>query len=105
MALPYLLLFVTALAAARVTRLITTDKISEPVREWIVGKLGPAHAISYLVYCRWCTGIYASAVASVCVWWGAGLRHLLPVSGWFAVPALALAFSYVIGLLVRAEPN
>ena len=105
MALPYLLLFVTALAAARITRLITADKISEPIREWIVRKRGPESQISYLIYCRWCTGLYASIVASICVWFGAGLRHLMPVSGWFAIPALALAFSYLIGLLVRAEPS
>lgn len=105
MAFPLVLILLTAFAAARVTRVITTDKIGEPFREWVVRRVGAGSKIAYLVFCRWCTGLYIAAGAACAVWWGAGLRHVFPVSGWFAVPVLTLAISYSIGLLVRAEPE
>lgn len=50
----------------------------------------------YLLTCRWCASVYVAAVAApIAYWWGA--------EPWFLVPALALAFSHVTGLLAKGE--
>ncbi|WKK11958.1 hypothetical protein QYN14_25350 [Rhodococcus ruber] len=91
------------LAAARLTRVLTTDKIGEPYRQLIVRRFGPESLLSYFAHCAWCTGMWIAALATPLAWWAAGLRHHLPLSGWWAVPALALTVSYLIGVLARAD--
>lgn len=51
-----------ALAAYRLTRLVTEDEITEPVRDAIVAKFGPPDSskVSYLVHCPFCVSVYAS---------------------------------------------
>lgn len=108
-----LILFVYALAVARVTRLVTSDKLTEGFRYALLVRLwtrvtGDRHAsvmamsdpaavpplLVYLVTCPWCVSIYVAAVgAPVAYYWGR-----LP---WLFVPALALAFSYITGLLAK----
>lgn len=48
----------------------------------------------YLLTCPWCASIYVAAVA-------APLAYFWGDSPWLLVPALALAFSYVTGLLAK----
>jgi hypothetical protein len=108
--LPVVIVLVYALAVARVTRLITEDVLTERPREAIqdwawrcrYGRLAPdaradrapAPKIAYLVSCPWCASIYVAALAApVAYFWGE--------SPWLFVPALALAFSHVTGLLAK----
>lgn len=49
------------LAAARLTRLITEDKITEPIRDEIVGR-APSSRLAYLVTCPRCVSIWAGAL-------------------------------------------
>lgn len=104
---PAITLLVYALAVARVTRLINSDKITENVRERLIDRIWqrwrPAVPVedreyadeplpAYLITCPWCASIYVAAVAApVAYFWGT-----IP---WLFVPALALAFSYLTGLL------
>lgn len=129
------IVFVYVLAVARVTRLITEDKLTEGPRrrlsvwlwartiradeaaqrmrsdavrllgrtldearrfmayERLDGGAEPPLSV-YLVSCPWCASIYVAAVAApVAYWWGS--------EPWFLVPALALAFSHLTGLLAK----
>ncbi|WP_280366158.1 hypothetical protein [Nocardia wallacei] len=93
-----LILAAWVLAVARLTRLVTRDKLTEPIRSALVERLGSGSQLTYLVHCTWCTSIwvaFASAPAAVA---------LTGVS-WWLLPVLALAASHLIGVasLVDAE--
>jgi hypothetical protein len=84
------LLVILALGAFRLTRIVTTDAISEPIRQKIWSKFPPNTFLGYLITCNWCFGMYV-----------AGLFTL----GYFLVPdvtyvvSLVLSISSVIGLI------
>jgi hypothetical protein len=83
---------ILALAAFRVTRVITTDTVFESVRERIWKKFSPSKGFGYLITCDWCTGFYVS-IAFV-------LAYLLvPVIVY--VVSLVLSISAIIGLLAN----
>lgn len=49
---------VTVLATARLTRLISEDEITRPLRK----RVGKLHSeVDYLVNCRYCVGVWAAA--------------------------------------------
>lgn len=97
-------LFVDALAAYRLTRLVTADTILDAPRDAIAtwSESGPDSSeawrpkIGELVECRWCAGVWISlgVVAA---------RRLAPAA-WEPV-ARVLAFSTVAALLARAEDD
>lgn len=89
-------LLIAALACARITRMVTTDRITQVPRDWILMRLDPEGLPAYLVTCNWCVSVYtgagtAAVGAWACLW-----------SWWWAFP-LALAFSYVAGFLASKE--
>jgi hypothetical protein len=106
-------LIVFALAVARVTTLVTSDRITRAPRErflawawsrawpnpepsWQVVRAGGGDPplLAYLIECPWCVSIYVAAVAAPLWYWlGTNPRVL--------VPAVALAFSYVTGFLAQ----
>lgn len=91
------LLVIYALAVARVTGLIVTDSLTEPVRDKIIEQLDDrpgtlGQSIATLIECPWCAGMWISLIAAPLVWaWGES-----PV---MLVLALALAFSQVTGMI------
>lgn len=92
----WLQLLVYALAVARVTGLIVADSITEPIRDWITVRLDdrPAtlgQAITTLITCPWCAGMWVSLVAAPLVWFWGDWPVMLIV-------AIALAFSQVAGM-------
>lgn len=95
-----LTLIVYALAVARVTTFIVLDElIDEPrarLKRAIVGDRDPVPAWRVkaltLVGCPWCVSIYVGAVAAV-VWYTVGNNPFV------LVPAVALAFSQVTGMI------
>lgn len=93
----WLQLPIYALAVARVTGLITTDTITESARDAVIGWLDdrPRTLGSYLavlITCPWCASVWLGLLASPMIWlWGDS-----PV---MLVPALALAFSQVTGMI------
>lgn len=91
------LLIVYALAVARITGLIVSDSITEPARDRLIGWLDdrPAtlgSAIATLLICPWCASIWVALVASPLVWFWGDTPVML-------VPAIALAFSQVTGMV------
>jgi drug/metabolite transporter (DMT)-like permease len=91
-----LVLAVYALAVARITRLVTDDKIFDKPRNKILAAAPDDSKTAYFVTCAWCVSIWvAAAVAPIAYLWG--------THPWSFIPALALAFSYLAGLLNRLE--
>lgn len=60
-------LIILALATTRITMLITTDTITQPLRERIWRRYPPESSrYGYLISCNWCSSIYAAtAVVSM----------------------------------------
>ena len=56
-----LVLVVLILAVARLTRLITTDQITLPLRTFVIRKYGEESKTAYLIFCPWCVSIWVSA--------------------------------------------
>ena len=93
-------LALTTLAAARVTRVIVTDKIGEPVRAAIVRWRGETSMLSYLFFCPWCMGLWVSAAAVAAVWWPLSAADVLGVTTWIGLPITMLAVAHLVGLIL-----
>jgi hypothetical protein len=92
------------LATARVTRLITKDRISLPVRAWAVRRWGPSRGPGYLLHCQWCTSMYVAPLAAAAVLWLVPAYRLDWWAQTLTVGALlSLTYSMVTGLLVGLE--
>ena len=88
-----LLIIVAALATYRLTRLVTADKITEPIRTWVMDR---SQWAGYLVSCDWCLSIWIAPPVALCaILWGDN-RLVLVVILW-------LALSAVVGLLSLVE--
>ena len=98
MATLILVLLLTTLASARVTRVIVVDKIGEPLRVAVVRWRGEKSLLSYFVFCGWCTGVWVSAALVAAVWWPAQLADRLGVTTWIALPLTALAVALLVAL-------
>ena len=85
-------LVVMALAVARLTGLVTEDKITEDLRGWLLDRIDEDSKLAYLITCPWCVSIYLAIPAAALVWWHADN----PVA---MIPALMLAFSQIAGML------
>jgi hypothetical protein len=78
---------VLGLATYRLTRLITTDNITEPIRERIWDKYPPQSTrLGYLITCDWCSSIW---VASIVIPSAMIIPVLVYVYAVFAVSAIA----------------
>jgi hypothetical protein len=89
---------VYALAVARISRLITDDKILEAPRNAVLARTADESLAAYLITCRWCVSFWVAAPAAA-VW------YFWPLQPWFLVPTMALAFSHVTGLLTGLEDS
>jgi hypothetical protein len=82
---------ILALAAHRLTRLITTDTIFSPLREKIWNKFPPDKInLGYLITCDWCTSIWVSAIL---------ISSYLLIPYPTVVVSLVLAISTIVGYL------
>jgi hypothetical protein len=91
------LLIVYALAVARVTGLIVADTITEPIRDNAIAWLDDrpktlGSALATLITCPWCAGMWVSLIAAPLIWFFGEHPVML-------IPALALAFSQVTGMI------
>ena len=90
-------LLIYALAFARVVYLVTTDDITEPARDAVIGWLDDRPAtlgafLAKLITCPWCASVWLGAGAAPLIWfWGD--------SGPLLVVALCFALSQVAGML------
>jgi hypothetical protein len=81
---------ILALAAFRLTHLITTDAIADGFRTKVWKKFPPSTKIGYLITCNWCTGFWVSIFLVISY-------LVLPVAT--LVVSLILAISASIGLI------
>lgn len=90
------LAILTFLAAARITRIITRDSITQPARTWAVNRLGIDSKPAELLQCDWCTGVWVSILVTGAAWmWG---DHW-----WISWPVTALAGAHIVGWLASRE--
>lgn len=90
-------LLIYALAIVRVTGLVTTDTLTESLRDGIIGWLDDrprtlGKYLATLITCPWCAGMWVS-LAGTGVWWLWG--DVVPVF----LLALSLAFSQFTGMI------
>lgn len=93
-----LALVLIAGATARVTRLVTTDRVTRAPREALLRALlgrNEKSLVAYLVVCDWCVSVYTGAAVAGAWWaWGENL--------WYQAVCVALTASYVTGILASA---
>lgn len=89
-------------ATTRLTRLLTDDQITAPMRRWVIRRFGEEHALSYLIVCPWCVSPYVStAVTLPAVLWGG---DMLPWHVRLVLVALLIpTASYVAAHLLTAR--
>lgn len=79
------------LAAARVTRVVTTDKIGHPLRRAIVNKYrSPDHWLVYLLHCPFCASPWISLVASAL--WAFSFFPWLTALAWWGPATFAMSY-------------
>ena len=85
----------SGLATYRLTRLITRDTITAPVREQI-WRWYPPHSskLGYVLTCEWCSSMYAASLLEIS-------RIITP--RWTARVETVLALSALAGLLTAYE--
>jgi len=87
-------LVLAALACYRATRIVTTDRIADRPRDWVIGRW--PGSFGYLVTCDWCASIWLGVpFAAVAVVW--------PTNRVVLVVLAALAVSAVTGRLADSE--
>lgn len=87
-----------ALAVARATLLVTSDRIMLAFRRWIVNKAGEESLWSYWVHCTRCTSVAVALPAAII--WG---TLTLPLRWWWVIAPAWFALSYITVLLSRLE--
>lgn len=80
-------------AALRLTRLITRDTITRPLRTWVVNRYGPETLPDEFIRCPWCVGFWISAVVAALA-----LTPAVAESGLFLFATATLTLSYLVGL-------
>lgn len=98
--MPAVLLLVYALALARVTKLVNSDRITKAPRTWAMKRLPEGSIWAYFLACPWCISMWLGVVAAPVTWWWGGLQ-VDGVPSALAVPALALAYSAFTGYLAQ----
>lgn len=96
-------------ATVRLTRLLTLDVITFPIRDWLAARTQDASTkdkislrvrllafVEEMVTCTWCLSIWIG-VPVVAVAWSYG------ETGWFVVPALMLTASLVTGMILAKK--
>lgn len=92
----WLLVVLTIGAIARLTRLVTADFITSPIRDRLTERWGEEAKRSYLLTCDYCASIYiAPVVATVAVLW--------PTNRVIIIGLIALTASFVAGIIAAHE--
>lgn len=87
-----------ALAVARFTLMVTSDRIMLSFRRWVVNKFGDESLWTYLVHCSRCVSIWVALPAAI-----AWTVLTLPLRWWWLVLPAWFALSYLTVLLSRLE--
>ena len=91
---------VYALATARLTRLVVADRLTLRWRRWVVARYGEDSLAAYFAFCPWCLSLWISPIAAF------GFVSIAFPFGriwWIALAPVALAYSYLTGLMAKLE--
>lgn len=92
----WIIVVLSVLLTARLTRLVTSDMVTDWLRVLVAKKTGPTSVVSYFLSCAWCISVWVGVlVASIVVWWQDW--------SWWMLPLLAGAASHVTGLLTNLD--
>lgn len=91
-------LALTCGAVLRLTILITLDKITFSMRDWVTGKKDKRlfRFVDSLLACPWCLSVWVGAFV-------APFAYFLGDSPWFVIPAALLTTSQVTGMLMPRD--
>jgi len=92
------MLIVTLLAVCRVTRLVTDDYITLPVRQWVLNRNGAEGWFTHGIHCPKCVSVWAGFAA-------APLWYFYGGQAWYIIISTALALSYANILLNRLDKD
>lgn len=98
-----LVIALTWLATTRVTRLITTDQITHPIRARVTRKLGPDHWLPYLLHCPHCASVWVALPATALTWHLHDMATSLHLTSWLGLPLLWLATAYATARTLTTE--
>lgn len=97
---------VLVLATARLTRAVTLDSITAPVRDWLESKLGSYHFVNRLINCYWCAGFWVAIFTSSFALSAAVYLKLMPLAtAGFVLPLLCPAVAYAASWILDKEEN
>jgi hypothetical protein len=85
-------------AAAWATRFVTTDRLTLPIRRFLVRKYGTEFWLTYLVHCRYCTATWVTAPAAV--GWA-----FIPGAPAYLAPAVWLAMAYLVPVMLKVSED
>lgn len=103
---PVVLILLGLFGTARVTRIVTADRVSKPIRTWAVTRWGPSSWLGYLLHCRWCTSMYVAPVFAAAVLWLAPAFRFEEWAQTLTVGALlSLTYSHGAALLAGLEDD
>lgn len=92
----WLLTLITIGAIIRVTRLVTADYITAPIRERLSARWGQDSQRAYLINCDYCASVYVAAIIStISVYWGDNRIVIIAL--------IALTASYATGFIAGKE--
>ena len=100
----YLVAFVVlVLATARLTRLVTRDDLTAPMRQGIDKWLGENSFVSRVIWCHWCAGVWVSvgtsSMAMQALYAFGTISAKVAILSWLLlIPANAYAASWVIDM-------
>ncbi|MFJ1459757.1 hypothetical protein [Nocardia sp. N2S4-5] len=89
-----LILAIWVVAVVRLTRLVTHDSLTQPIRSALAGRF-PQSKLTYLVHCVWCSSIWTGAASAPVPIYVLGLS-------WWLLPILALAASQLTAAAEKA---
>lgn len=87
-------LVIGALATARLTRLVTRDRITHGARRWALTRMDQDGLWAYLIICDWCVSVYVAGAVTAALAWG---------PSWAVWVLTPFAFSHVAGYLASKE--
>lgn len=94
--MPVWLLIVTIGAVMRLTRLVTADFLTGPIRDRLIDRWGEEAKRSYLVTCDYCASIYVGppVVAAAVLW---------PTNRVIIIGLISLTASFIAGMVAAHE--
>lgn len=89
----------TALTVYRLTRLVTTDVLTAPIREWVQARYD---RLGYLVGCDWCSSMWiAPAPVILAACWPASTAVVVALG----IPAMSAVAGITAQIVDRITPQ